>query len=274
MCCHISCYLYTFLSDTICCGLVVKYSVATILNLWCSSDTNSQMVRDFEDGLTGANERINRFSERALRPYLRLRIFGPYAGDCENYLRAIALELRDRGYSQARICSDHEGRPPEGATRKEKRDYWREKSFDFLEGADVAVFVFLKNRLNRSDTLPDLAFDDDCYSETIDSDEDPDNPNRLAVQDINSSVIVEFKEWIQKLDADPECTAVVYEDSCFNNIGPLLTSDVEDVNGLYDVRVPDEDVETAIERIESRAQEWISDQCKVLLQERYVNDQD
>jgi len=230
------------------------------------------MVRHFEDGLTGANEQINQFSERALRPYLRLRIFGPYTGDCENYLKAVARGLRDLGYKQALICSDHEGQPPEDATREEQRKYWLEKSFDFLRGADVAVFLFLENRLDRSDTLPDSAFNDDRYIDALDSGED--QPDPLEIQDLNSSCIVELKEWVDEMGVNPELSMVIYEESCFNNIGPLIASQVENIDGLYEAQIPDQKVEKTIERIDSRAQNWVTDHCKLRLQDRYINDQD
>jgi hypothetical protein len=230
------------------------------------------MTDPFEDGLSGAREKVEQFSNKVLRPYLKIHIFGPYEGDCENYLRKVTLGLQEHGYEKTAICSDIEGRPPESACRKEKARYWKQKSYDFLEFSDVAVFFFLKNTLDRSETLPEDAFDNDKFVDNLPDDEEPIDIER-EVQDLNASPIQELNHWFKELDGEPERSMALFESGCHDRIGPIFAAEVDSAKMYVEDELPDHDVETAIRRVNGAAKEWVNKHCKRLLQERYYRDQ-
>lgn len=216
----------------------------------------------FPNGLREEVEKVEDQSEKALYPYLRLHILGPFSGDCHAFLNEVKLRLQEEGYESAAICSDREDEPPENADPQEEAEFWHSVSIDFLENADVAVFFFLNDELDRQENLPERAFEKEPFSETDDE----------VPQDLNSSVIEELNYWLDSIDEKRERTLVIFEDEASDDIGSLITGKVS----KEDVDVEDElatnDSEAAINVIEGVARNWVMSTCTDRLRSRYYED--
>ncbi|WP_418282659.1 hypothetical protein [Halorubrum sp. DTA98] len=221
----------------------------------------------FPDGLSGAVAKANSQSDKALYRYLRLHIFGPYSGDCEAFLNEVKLKLQDNEFEQAKICSDRDDSPPDGASPREKAEFWHEVSYDFADHADVAVFFILENELDRANVLPDRAFKDEPYG---------DGPPR---EEINSSVIQEMNYWLREIDIERERTLVLFEGEMANKIGPVFRGEVTteeiDVQNQVELDLNDfdlNDTERAVEYVHGLARNWAMNTCKLRLQDRYLSE--
>jgi hypothetical protein len=181
-------------------------------------------------------ERLKRDSEehsdKSLYPYLKPHIFGPYHGDCYAYLTELKYQLQENGFEGAKLCADKEDEPPHGATEEEENVFWWEKSREFLDDADVAIFVFLDHIFTR-EGLPDRAREK--AKDVEDSVE------------INSSVIVELVYWLQE-DVNRNRTIILFENGIYEEMGSLIPGLIEE-KGLH-YPEPIESVDEAV--IESR----------------------
>lgn len=218
------------------------------------------MADRFENGLSGAVDRVEEQSDRALYPYLQLHILGPYSGDCHAFLTELKLWLEERRFERARLCSDRNDSPPDGLTETEEREFWTKMSYEFLENADVAVFVFLDDDLSRESYLPDRAFEKEPHD------------GESIPQDINSSVVEELGYWRRDIGAAPAHTLVLFEEGCYDDIGSVVEGSVS----LADIQsevFDSHDIDQAKGLIHGVAQNWVMDYCKRRLQDRYVEDQ-
>lgn len=217
------------------------------------------MVDRFADGLSGAVDRVEAQSDRALYPYLQLHILGPYSGDCHAFLTELKLWLQDRRFERARLCSDRNDTPPDSLTETEEREFWTQMSYEFLENADVAVFVFLEDELSRESYLPKRAFEKDPHS------------NGSVPQDINASVVEELSYWRRDIGASSDHTLVLFEEGCHEEIGSLVEGSVSLADIQYEV-FDSHDIEQTQRLIHGVAQNWVMDTCKRRLQDRYIED--
>jgi hypothetical protein len=221
----------------------------------------------FPNGLSGAVEKTRRHSDQALYPYLRLHIFGPYAGDCEAFLNEVKLKLQENSFENAKICSDRNDEPPDDLTRREKAQFWHEVSYDFADHADVAVFFILENELDREAELPDRAFKQEPYG-------DGEVP-----QDLNSSPIQELNYWLNEIDPQGNRTLVLFEGEMADEIGPVFRGEVVeqgiDIESQADPDVNDfdlNDTNCAFKLVHSVARNWAMGTCKRRLQDQYIDD--
>ncbi|WP_276280186.1 hypothetical protein [Halorussus caseinilyticus] len=171
----------------------------------------------------------------------------------------LKLRLQSHGFESAKLCTDRNDECPDGYDEQERREFWWQVSRDFLEHADVAVFLFLDDVPRRSE-LPELAF-----GERGQSDRD-----RLP-QDINISVDSELDYWLDEIDRERERTLVLFEESCYEEMGGLTSAKVSTEGVDWGV-VPSEDVEEATLESVGRCQNWAMNQCKPRLQDRYFAD--
>lgn len=215
------------------------------------------MVDRFSDGLSGAVDRIEDQSDRALYPYLNLHILGPYSGDCHAFLTELKLFLHDRRFTGARLCSDRNDAPPNDLTKAERREFWTRMSYEFLENADVAVFVFLEDDLSRESYLPDRAFEKEPHG------------GGSIPQDINASVVEELGYWRREIGASADLTYVLFEEGCHEEIGGLVEGSVSLADIQYEV-FDSHDLEQAQRLVHGVAQNWVMDTCKRRLQDQYL----
>jgi hypothetical protein len=145
---------------------------------------------------------------------------------------------------------------------KRKPSFWHSVSIDFLDNADVAVFFFLNDQLDRQDNIPERAFEKEPFSETDDE----------VPQDLNSSVVEELNYWLGSIDEERERTLVIFEDEASDDIGSLITGKVS----KEDIDVEDElstnDPKAAINVIEGVARNWVMSTCTNRLRSRYYED--
>jgi len=217
------------------------------------------MVDRFADGLSGAVDRIEKQSDRALYPYLQLHILGPYSGDCHAFLTELKLWLQGRRFKRARLCSDRDDTPPDGLTEVEEREFWTRMSYEFLENADVAVFIFLEDELSRESYLPERAFEKEPHG------------RGSIPQDINASIVEELSYWRRDIGASPDHTLVLFEHECYDEIGSLVEGSVSLANIQYEV-FDSHDIERTQRLVHGVAQNWAMDTCKRRLQDRYIED--
>lgn len=100
-------------------------------------------------GEWGSRYADRNFIAEQLRRHLRVRIFGPYAGECSYILGDVAEQLREEDNYDARICLE----VPESATLNDQDDdkdiYNLDASIECLNTADAAVFVFMSSEEYR-----------------------------------------------------------------------------------------------------------------------------
>ncbi|WP_265112266.1 hypothetical protein [Halosolutus halophilus] len=217
------------------------------------------MDKRFPDGLSGEVEKVNNRSDKALYQYLQLHIFGPYTGDCEAFLNEVKIRLQKHRFKRAKICSDREDEPPNGISREEKAEFWRDVSYDFADHADTAVFIFLEGQLDRADELPDRAFKDEPFG------------HGETPSDLNSSPIQELNYWLREIDAERERTLVLFEGDKADDIGPVFRGEVSK-EGVDVDEIDANNPEQAFKRIHGVARNWAMDTCKQRLQDRYIRD--
>lgn len=166
--------------------------------------------------LNSARER-----EKKINSQLKIRIFGPYAGDCEEILKRVAERLRSEENYDAEVCSDLD-MPPyiedyRGSSGETNPVYNLEASLEAIRQADAAVFIFME--------ADDLRFR--VYGPFPEDNESDYYPYQGPPSDLNSSVIVEFTEWIRKTrggvgDGGYDGTLVTYEGDARNQLGSLV----------------------------------------------------
>lgn len=213
------------------------------------------MVERFPDGFGDAVDKVDSFSDKALYPLLRVHIFGPYVGDSHAYLTELKYRLHDHGFESAKLCTDRNDECPDHYDEQEEREFWWQVSKNFLEHADVAIFLFLDDTPNRE--LPERAFGERGSSERAE-----------LPQDINISVDSELDYWLDEIDSERERTLVLFEKSCYDEMGGLTSAKVSTEGVDWSV-VTSEDVEEATLEAVSRCQNWSMDRCKPRLQDRY-----
>lgn len=216
----------------------------------------------FPNGLSEEIEKVEDQSEKALYPYLRLHILGPFSGDCHAFLNEVKLRLQEEGFESAAICTDREDEPPEDADSQEKAEFWHSVSLDFLENADVAVFFFLSDQLNRQENLPERAFEKEPFSEA----------DTGIPQDLNSSVIEELNHWLDETDEKRDRTLVIFEDEVTDDIGSLITGRVSKEDVDFEDELSVNDPEGAFNVVKGVARNWVMSTCTEQLRTRYYED--
>lgn len=218
------------------------------------------MGERFPDGFRGAVNKVDSFSDKALYPYLRVHIFGPYVGDSHAYLAELKYRLQNHGFESAKLCTDRDEDSPDQFGKQEKREFWWQVSQDFLEHADVAIFLFLDDIPQRSE-LPDRAFGERGQSK-----------REELPQDINISVDSELDYWLDEIDRERERTLVLFEKSCYDEMGGLTSAKVS-TEGVDWAVIPSEEIEEALLESVSRCQNWSMNQCKPRLRDRYFSEE-
>lgn len=207
--------------------------------------------RNFEDHVRDLKEH----SDKALYPYLQVHIFGPFEGDCFAYLNEVKFRLQEAGFEDAKVCDDRGNEPPEDADDQERMEFWWEESREFLENADVAVFLFLDHIFERSE-LPNRARD-----LARDPREDP--------SEVNSSVVAELSYWLGEIEDSKDRALVLFEDGAYDRLGSLVAGMV----GTRDVRwdtIADDKIEEALEITEPTCSNWAMDEMRETLQRRFL----
>ncbi|WP_430639202.1 hypothetical protein [Haloferax volcanii] len=207
--------------------------------------------RNFEDLVRDAEHQ----SDKALYPYLKLHIFGPYHGDCYAYLTELKSELQSRGFFEASICDDRGNEPPSDATRDERSEFFWKESEDFLIEADVGVFVFLDHvfqRENLSDRSRKQAHDIKGTNPT----------------EINSSVVGELFHWLGRIDENHERTLLLFEEGIYEELGSVVTGRVQATGVDYE-KIPNEDIESAVSEVRQRSTNWVMNELRDDLVKRY-----
>lgn len=183
--------------------------------------------------MSGRQDRESEWDERyasrdqdtkLMRRALRVRIFGPYNGDCSYILNAAARQVRCDNDYDARLCLEiPEVDPLATFSSDEKTErYNLEASLECLNRADFAVFVFMRakeRRFRKFGPRREPNFEGESYFK------DPDIP-----QDLNSSVVLEYSKWIDSDPRSDKCL-VIYEDGMKDVLGSLIhgLADREDI---------------------------------------------
>jgi hypothetical protein len=209
----------------------------------------------FSDGFEPAVDRLNQSSDRALYPYLRVGILGPYAGDCHAYLNEFRLSLCDHGFEQVHLATDRNSDVPEEVSDSQ---FWYEDSVQFLEECDAVIFLFCSNDIRRP-YLSDRAFEKSKTDRTS------------APQDMNGSIVVELGEWVDMVPDPEESTLVLYEEPCYQEVSSLVEGKVE-YTGIDDRVIEPHIIDEAIQEGRSKCKNWAMGRFKQRLQDRYLED--
>ena len=216
------------------------------------------MERDIQRNFEGLVRDAHQQSEKALYPYLKLHIFGPYQDDCYAYLTELKIQMQERGFSEAAVCDDRGNQPPSDATEEEEWEFWYEESEEFLEEADVSVFVFLDYIFER-ESLPSRAREQ-AYDSSSD---DP--------KEINSSVVGELIYWLTHEDLDNEKTLLLFEEGIYEEMGSVVTGATQATGVDFEV-IPTEDIESAIDEVRQRSTNWVMNEMRDELIDRYYQE--
>lgn len=192
-------------------------------------------------------------SDKALYKHLHLHIFGPYQGDSFAYLTEMKLQLREFGFENARICDDRNDSPPANATDEELWEFWWKQSEDFLQNADVGIFVFLDYLLDRPN-LPERA-----REQARESKEEP--------VEMNSSVIGELFYWVREEDFHNERTLLLFEEEIYEEFGSVITGLVH-AEGLDFEVINNEDIKAATMEARQRSMNWAMGELRETLRAR------
>lgn len=194
-----------------------------------------------------------------LKSYLRVRLFGPYAGECGDILEDIADKLREEEKYNVEICSDL------SATRKLKNTYEEGEptynfinSLDCISEADVCVFLFMDARKSRFDVIK---AEDDDYPDL--------NEDRHRPQDLNSSVVLEFEEWCNGPSSYHD-GYVVYEKFGGGNIGSLIRGcvDTHTIPASKVKTYEKNSVKELSDRIAGKCRNWFDEYSERLIERR------
>lgn len=212
---------------------------------------DESIERNFEALVRDANEQ----SEKALYPYLKLHIFGPYEADCYAYLTELKRRLQEKGFAKTAICDDRDNKPPDDATTEEIKQFCYKESEEFLKEADVAVFIFLEHIFER-ESLPDQA-----RRQAHDAgDENP--------KEINSSVSGEFLYWLADDEKDNNKILAVFEEGIYEEMGSVITGG-KNATGVDFEKIPNESIESAADEVRQRAMNWVMNEMRDKLVDRH-----
>lgn len=227
------------------------------------------MADFFPDGFSGARERIEEQSDRALYKYLQIHICGPYTNDCHPYLSEIKYLLQEEGFERAKLCTDRPETTPSHLDKdsltdqeeQELREFWTKVSYKFLKNADVAVFFFLDPTHKRA-SLPDRAFRDK------ESPYDHTHGQHKLDQDPNGSVLAELNYWLHVVNGGENQTMVLFERSNYDETGSLVSGSVG-LEGAHWDKIKSNDVDDGFAAVRPRCVNWAMNDCKLRLQDRY-----
>jgi len=149
-----------------------------------------------------------------LKNGLRIRIFGPYAGDCSYILTSVADRItQEEGYD-AKTCLSVPDVRSLSEIEKGPTYNW-EASLQCIRFGIVGVFVFMKAKRERFGEWGPFAHPNK-YSN-----------RKSSTQELNSSVVLEFSEWLNQSPQN-EDVLVIYEDDMEDVLGSLILGRVEE----------------------------------------------
>ena len=195
-------------------------------------------------------------SDKALYPYLKVHIFGPFQDHCYAYLTEVKYQLQEFGFENTRVCDDRGNEPPADATQEERWQFWWEESEEFIQNADVGTFLFLDHIFERN-SLSDRSLD-----------EARDPSSEGHPKEINSSVVGELFYWLTNEDQENGRTLIIFEEGIYDEIGSLIPGLVNLEDVYYEV-IENADVESAVEEARQRCMNWVMDDVREELQARY-----
>jgi len=195
-----------------------------------------------------------------LKPYLKVRLFGPYAGDSADILEDICRKLSEEENYNAEICSKLSVKRSIREDHQEGEPVYNFKnSLECISEADVCIFLFMDARKSRFDVL-----------KAEDHDEHPDlKENRCYPQDLNSSVVLEFQEWC-KGPSSIQDGFVVYEKFGGKKIGSLIRGCIEEYR-IFSQKVSTQDTDTVEElsdTIAGQCRHWFDEYSEKLIERK------
>jgi len=207
--------------------------------------------RNFDDHVQDAEQQ----SDKALYSHLKVHIFGPFEGDCFAYLHDLKFRLHEFGFTNAKVCDDRGNQPPDHYTEQQTKEFWWKESEQFLQDADVAIFVFLDHIFAR----PSLSQRARGKSHSPSS-----NP-----KEVNSSVAFELMYWLLHEDPQHNKAYIFFEDGIYDDMGSLIPG----LSRLRDLRwekLPDQDIDEAVELARQRCMNWTMNELHGTLQKRHL----